>query len=155
MFTPGDLVDNRYDILGPLGHGGMAQVFRARDRHLQRDVALKVLRPHLTETDAERFRREIRALAQLSHPGIVSIFDLGLGDSVYFAMELIDGGPFTDLGPLERDAEALEHLLAAAITVAETLGYVHNLGMVHRDLTPRNILLTKQGSPKVIKAAGH
>ncbi|MEX2542633.1 MAG: serine/threonine-protein kinase [Trueperaceae bacterium] len=150
MFHPGELIDDRYDILGPLGQGGMAQVFRARDRHLEREVALKVLRPHLTETDSERFRREIQALARFGHPGIVSIFDLGLGDHVYFAMELIEGGSFTDLGPLELDTEALETLLNAAITVAEALGYVHRLGMVHRDLTPRNILLTAQNHPKVM-----
>ncbi len=150
MFNAGELVDNRYDILGPLGAGGMAQVFRARDRHLERTVALKVLRPHLTDTDSERFRREIRALARLNHPGIVSIYDLGLGEHVYFAMELIEGGPVTDLGPLEADTEALQRLLGAAITVAEALGYVHRLGMVHRDLTPRNILLDELGHPKVM-----
>jgi outer membrane protein assembly factor BamB len=150
MFHPGELIDDRYDILGPLGQGGMAQVFRARDRHLERDVALKVLRPHLTETDSERFRREIQALARFDHPGIVSIFDLGLGEHVYFAMELIEGGPFTDLGPLELDTEVLATLLGASITVAEALGYVHRLGMVHRDLTPRNILLTAHNHPKVM-----
>lgn len=150
MFQPGDLVDQRYDILGPLGQGGMAHVFRARDRHLERDVALKVLRPHLTEADSERFRREIRALARLNHPGVVAIYDLGLGEHVYFTMELIEGGPLTDLGPLEPDLEAIEKLLGAAVTVAEALHYVHRLGMVHRDLTPRNILLTRQGHPKVM-----
>lgn len=150
MFDVGDVLADRYEIEGPLGQGGMAHVYAAYDRHLERGVALKVLRPHLTETDAERFRREIRALARLSHPGIVTILDLGTDDVVYFAMERITGGPFTDLGPWEDDAESAERFLRAAITVAETLGYVHELGMVHRDLTPRNVLLTDRGAPKVM-----
>ena len=82
MFKPGDLLDDRYLITGDLGQGGMAYVFRAKDQHLDREVALKVLRPHLTETDQERFRREIRTLARLSHPGIVTIYDLGRGEHV-------------------------------------------------------------------------
>ncbi|MDZ7707683.1 MAG: serine/threonine-protein kinase [Trueperaceae bacterium] len=150
MFVAGDVLGDRYEIEGPLGQGGMAHVFAAHDRHLDRSVAVKVLRPHLTEIDAERFRREIRALARLSHPGIVSIFDLGQGEYVYFAMERIEGGPFTDLGPYESDVASQERLLRAAIAVAETLGYVHRLGMVHRDLTPRNILLTARGDPKLM-----
>jgi eukaryotic-like serine/threonine-protein kinase len=150
VFRPGEVIDERYDVLGPLGQGGMAHVFRAQDRRLERTVALKVLRPHLTETDAERFRREIRALARFNHPGIVAIYDLGQGEHVYFAMELVEGGPITDLGPLDGDPDAVDALLSAAITVADALGYVHRLGMVHRDLTPRNILLTRDGHPKVM-----
>jgi len=150
MFSPGDVLGERYEIEGPLGQGGMAHVFAAHDRPLDRSVAVKVLRPHLTDTDAERFRREIRALARLSHPGIVTIFDLGQGEHVYFAMERIEGGPFTDLGPFEGDVGSQVRLIAAAIQVAETLGYVHRLGMVHRDLTPRNILLTGRGTPKLM-----
>src|SRR5690606_2231946 len=115
MFEAGDKVDDRYEVLGPLGVGGMAHVFRARDNHLERTVALKALRPHLTEADSERFRREIRALARLNHPGIVTIYDLGLGKHVYFAMELIEGGPITDLGPYEGDPEQSDRLLGAAI----------------------------------------
>jgi eukaryotic-like serine/threonine-protein kinase len=150
MFKPGDLLDERYLITGDLGQGGMAYVFRAKDQHLDREVALKVLRPHLTETDQERFRREIRTLARLSHPGIVTIYDLGRGEHVYFAMELVEGGLFTELGPLEPDPEPFQKLLNATISVAETLSYVHKLGVIHRDLTPRNILLTTNGHPKVM-----
>ena len=146
----GELFDDRYQVTGSLGHGGMAQVYRAFDRHLERDVALKVLRPHLTEADSERFRREIMTLAKLSHPNIVSIYDLGRGEHVYFAMELVPGGTFTELGPLSADPEPLTHFLDAAVAVAEALAYVHRLGMVHRDLTPRNILLTPEGHPKVM-----
>jgi eukaryotic-like serine/threonine-protein kinase len=150
MFSIGDLLDQRYQITGELGQGGMSYVFRARDQHLERDVALKILRPHLTDTDQERFLREIKTLARLSHPGVVAIHDLGRSDFVYFAMELVEGGLFTDLGPLEPDPEPFERLLSAAVTVAETLAYVHRLGIVHRDITPRNILLTNHGFPKVM-----
>jgi eukaryotic-like serine/threonine-protein kinase len=150
VFRPGDVIDGRYDVLGPLGQGGMGHVFRVQDRRLERTVALKVLRPHLTETDADRFRREIRALSRLNHPAIVSIYDLGEGEHVYFAMELVEGGPFTDLGPVVDDVEPYRALLDGAILVAEALAYVHRLGMVHRDLTPRNILLGERGRPKVM-----
>ena len=150
MFNTGDTLDERYVITGELGQGGMSYVFRAKDKHLEREVALKMLRPHLTDTDQERFRREIRALARLKHPGIATIYDLGVKERVYFTMELVEGGLFSDLGPLESDPEPLRNLLEAAITVAEALDYVHALGMVHRDLTPRNILVSKNGQPKVM-----
>jgi serine/threonine-protein kinase len=149
FFKPGDLVDGRYYITGLLGYGGMAHVYRAHDQHLDRDVALKMLRPHLTEADQGRFRREIKALARFSHPGIVSIYDLGRGEHVYFAMELVEGGLFTNLGPLEADLEPFRRFIRAAVSVAEALAYVHHHGMVHRDLTPRNILMTEAGQPKV------
>ncbi len=150
MFNVSDEIDDRYTILGHLGYGGMAQVFRAHDKRLDREVALKILRPHLTENDETRFRREIKALARLSHPGIVSIYDLGLKKYVYFAMELVEGGMFTDLGPLDADLEPLLNFLDAATEVAETLAYIHYHGMVHRDITQRNILLATESRPKVM-----
>lgn len=154
MLEVGSLLDKRYAITGQLGQGGMSYVFRAHDQFLDRDVALKFLRPHLTETDRERFLREIKTLARLNHPGIVTIYELGQSlersDQVYFAMELIEGGLFTDLGPLEPDPEPFRTLLEGAISVAETLDYVHRLGIVHRDLTPRNILLSTHRFPKVM-----
>lgn len=150
MLSIGDLIDARYRITSELGRGGMALVYQARDEHLARDVALKVLRPHLTESDHERFQREIKVLAQLSHPHIVSIYDLGEKDYIYFVMELVTGGVITDLGPYEQDVVPALRLLEASISVAEALAYVHRRGMVHRDLTPRNILLTQLGKPKVM-----
>src|SRR5690606_36703904 len=128
VFGAGEVLDGRYEIHGPLGVGGMAHVFKARDIHLERTVALKVLRPHLTETDSERFRREIRALERLGHSGIITIFDLALRDRVYIAMELLEGVPFTDLGPVDRHLEPLSRLLEAVIVVAEACPYVHRLG---------------------------
>ena len=154
MLEVGSLLDNRYAITGQLGQGGMSYVFRAHDQFLDRDVAIKFLRPHLTETDRERFLREIKTLARLNHPGIVAIYELGQNlensEQIYFAMELIEGGLFTDLGPLEPDPEPFRRLLEGAISVAQTLDYVHRLGIVHRDLTPRNILLSTHNFPKVM-----
>jgi eukaryotic-like serine/threonine-protein kinase len=150
VFHPDDVVDDRYQVLGALGQGGMGRVYRVRDTRLDRVVALKALRPHLTEVDAERFRREIRALSRLNHPAIVSIYDLGVGESVYFTMELVAGGPITELGPICDDGEPYLALIDAAIGVADALAYVHRLGMVHRDLTPRNILLGDGNRPKVM-----
>ncbi|MCA9836804.1 MAG: serine/threonine-protein kinase [Trueperaceae bacterium] len=150
MLSPGELIDKRYLINEPLGQGGMAYVFKALDQHLDRTIALKILRPHLTDTDQERFRREIKTLSSLNHPGIVTIYDLGREEHIYFTMELVEGGLFTDLGPLETEPSSLQRFLQAAISVAQALVYVHQRGIVHRDLTPRNILLNAQLHPKVM-----
>lgn len=150
----GDAINDRYEVVEPLGYGGMAQVYRAKDKHLGREVAVKILRPSLTDSDQARFLREIRILASLSHPNVVRIYDLGTEqgaeDVVYFVMELVDGGMVTALGPFETDLEPALALLDAAINMAKALAYVHRQGIIHRDLTPHNILLTVRGEVKIM-----
>ncbi|MBM3298139.1 MAG: hypothetical protein FJY83_11150, partial [Candidatus Aminicenantes bacterium] len=140
-----------YEVVAPLGAGGMGEVYRARDQRLQRDVAVKVL-PRSVAADADRlarFEREARALAQLSHPAILSIFDFGKeGETTYAVTELLEGETLRErLGneklPWRRAAE-----IAAA--VAEGLASAHGAGIVHRDLKPENIFITHDGRVKIL-----
>jgi outer membrane protein assembly factor BamB len=147
----GSLLGGRYQLLSLLGEGGMAVVWRAYDRHLKREVALKLLHEHVLPIDRERFAREIRTLARLNHPFVVSIYDLGEdGGRTYFTMELLSGGPISDLGPLEDHPNDLERFLDVARFASLALSHVHGAGMVHRDLTPRNILLGADGTPRIM-----
>ena len=146
------VLDNRYDVGRTLGSGGMGEVYLARDRVLGRDVALKVLRTQYAGDSefAERFKREARSAASLSHPNIVQIYDRGDTEdgSSYIAMEYVPGGTLKEKivgdGPLgTRGAAALGAQVAAA------LGAAHERGMVHRDIKPQNVLLTDRGDAKV------
>jgi beta-lactam-binding protein with PASTA domain/tRNA A-37 threonylcarbamoyl transferase component Bud32 len=141
----------RYAILEPIGSGGMAEVYRARDELLGREVAVKVLSERLSHDRSfvERFRREAQAAAGLSHPNIVSLYDFGSDEGAYFiVMEHIDGRSLADVirddGPLlpERAAEI-------AADVAKALERAHGAGLVHRDIKPSNIMLTSYGQTKV------
>ncbi len=146
------VLDNRYDVVRPLGSGGMGEVYLARDLVLGRDVALKVLRRQYAgdEEFAERFKREAMSAASLSHPNIVQVYDRGETEegSSYIAMEYVPGGTLKERisreGPLEPASAA-----ALASQVAEALGAAHERGMVHRDVKPQNVLLTTKGTAKV------
>ena len=147
----GELFADRYDVDEVIGTGGMSTVYKARDRLLERTVALKVLHPHY-EQDAEhaqRFEYEARAVAQLSHPNIVTVIDRGESDGRHFIVfECVDGENLKQLagrrGPLPvRDA------LELVLQVADGLAYAHAHEIVHRDVKPQNVLVTADGSAKV------
>jgi eukaryotic-like serine/threonine-protein kinase len=149
--TKPKLLAGRYQLREPVGEGGMAVVWRAFDTQLKRDVALKVLHDYVPPTDRQRFRREIRTLARLAHPGIISIYDLGEEEGrAFFTMELLVGGHISALGPLEDNAEELEGFLRISSVAAKGLEYVHASKLVHRDLTPRNILLDGHGHARIM-----
>jgi beta-lactam-binding protein with PASTA domain/tRNA A-37 threonylcarbamoyl transferase component Bud32 len=141
----------RYELTHLVARGGMAEVYRARDRLLDRPVALKVLFPELSVDRAfvERFRREAQAAAKLSHPNIVPVFDWGEDAGAYFiVMEYVEGRP---LSALLRERGPLEPVRAAEIAsqVAAALASAHRHGVVHRDIKPGNVLITDDGQVKV------
>ncbi len=140
-----------YEIIAPLGEGGMGVVYRARDTRLGRDVALKLL-PDKLATDEERslrFQREAQIVSGLSHPGIAHLYDFDRdGDVAFLAMELVEGPTLRERlagGPLGIDL-----VLGCAAQVAEALAAAHRSGVVHRDLKPENIMATESGYYKVL-----
>ena len=138
-----------YELVAPLGAGGMGEVYRARDTRLHRDVALKVLaEARLTDATARaRFEREMAIVAKLTHPGICTLLDVGHeGDRVYFVMELLRGETLaTRLDRAGTEGLPLEEALEIAAGVCEALAYAHRHGVVHRDVKPANIMLTPDG----------
>ncbi|MGI5501756.1 Stk1 family PASTA domain-containing Ser/Thr kinase [Lentzea sp. CA-135723] len=147
----GGLLEQRYRVDSVLARGGMSTVYRGRDTRLDRDVAIKVMDPHLTADPAfvARFEREARAAAQLHHPAVVSVHDQGVdGDQVYLVMELIDGGNLRDL--LNQRGK-LPPAVALSILgpVLSALGAAHRAGLVHRDVKPENVLIGPGGQVKV------
>jgi Tol biopolymer transport system component len=136
-----------YQIVSPIGAGGMGEVYRARDTRLDREVAIKVLPAHGAgrEDLQQRFEREARAISSLHHPHICSLYDIGLQDGApYLVMELLDGEPLDKR--IERGALPLEEALRIAIQIADALDQAHCKGVVHRDLKPGNVMLTATGA---------
>src|SRR5688572_29541882 len=132
----------RYEILSPLGKGGMGEVYRAKDTQLGREVAIKVLPRDLAENPQalKRFEREARAVAALSHPNILEIHDSGTDQGVAYAvMELLEGE--TLRARLGGSAIPWRKALEIAVAVAEGLVAAHTKGVIHRDLKPENIFL--------------
>ena len=140
-----------YEIVAPLGAGGMGEVYRARDAALKRDVAIKVLPVHWSR-DPESLRRfdlEAQATAALNHPNIVSIFHVGKYDgSPYIVTELLQGETLGDR--LRKGPMRLREVLDFGIELARGLAAAHGTGIVHRDLKPENIFVTKDGRIKIL-----
>lgn len=151
--APGQLAEKfpQLEVLELLGQGGMGAVYKARQKQLDRIVALKILPPEVGQAEAfaERFTREARSLAKLNHPRIVSVFDFGQTEDglCYFVMEYVDG---TDLRHVIQASELnADEALAIVPQICEALQYAHKQGIVHRDIKPENILLDKEGNIKI------
>src|SRR5207245_6909769 len=132
-----------YEIVAPIGAGGMGEVYKARDTRLDRQVAVKILPAALAENAQFRlrFEREAKTISQLSHPNICTLYDVGEN---YLVMELLDGETLADRvakGPLP-----LSDVLKYGVQIGEALGKAHREGVVHRDLKPGNVMLTKTGA---------
>ncbi|WP_407320819.1 Stk1 family PASTA domain-containing Ser/Thr kinase [Isoptericola halotolerans] len=149
----GRLVDGRYEIVARVARGGMATVYRAQDRRLGREVAVKVMHAHLAEgvegaSFVSRFRREARASARLSHPGVVAVYDQGVdGQTSYLTMEYVAG---TNLrGELQEGPLTVGRALDVAEQVLAALSAAHRVGLVHRDVKPENVLVDDEGRVRV------
>lgn len=150
----GRLVDGRYEVVSRIARGGMATVYLASDRRLEREVALKIMHPHLAEGAAgaefvARFRREARAAARLTHPGLVAVFDQGLdGDTSYLTMEYVAGSNLRRL-LLTEGTLTVGRTLDVLADVLDALAAAHRAGLVHRDVKPENVLIDSEGRLKV------
>ena len=151
MNLEGRILGNRYEIIEKIGNGGMATVYKAKCHVLNRMVAVKVLRDEFT-TDQEfirRFEAEAQAAASLTHPNIVSVYDVGNeGDLNYIVMELIKGKTLKEI-IVEDGMLSWKWSLNIAIQIASALETAHKNGIIHRDIKPHNIIITEDGIAKV------
>ena len=149
--SAGDVIAGRYELVELIGRGGMSSVWKAHDRLLDRTIAIKSLHEQFTQDEeyVERFRREARSVAQLSHPNIVTVIDRGEDEGrQYIVFEYVEGENLKQLiersGPLPvRDA------LLLTLQMARALGFAHERGLIHRDVKPQNVLLNEEGQPKM------
>ena len=151
MIDPGIVLSKRYEILGEIGAGGMAHVYKAKDYKLRRMVALKVLKHEYYQDEAvlSKFKKEALAAGGLTHPNIVAVYDLGQEYNIdYIVMEYIDGLTLKEYIK-RRDMMGSEEVLKIAIKIAEALKAAHANGIIHRDIKPQNIMVTQQGDVKV------
>ncbi len=140
-----------YEILAPLGAGGMGEVYRARDTRLGREVAIKTL-PAAFAQDAERrarFETEAKAIAALSHPNVLAIHDVGAeGDTVFAVMELVEGQTLREM--LQGGGFSASRAVSVAVQIANGLAAAHDRGIIHRDLKPENVVVTPDGRAKIL-----
>src|SRR5437867_1201291 len=140
--TPGTRL-GPYEIVAPIGAGGMGEVYKARDTRLDRQVAVKILPDHFARNVSFkiRFEREAKTISQLSHPNICALYDVGEN---YLVMELLDGETLAER--LTKGALPLDDVLKYGTQIAQALGRAHRAGIIHRDLKPGNIMLTRHGA---------
>ena len=152
MNLEGKLLGNRYEIIEKIGNGGMSTVYKATDKVLKRNVAVKILRDEFT-TDEEfikRFEAEAQSAARLTHANIVSIYDVGAeGNLYYIVMELIQGKTLKEIIIEERGPLPWKWSVNVAIQIASALEIAHRNNIVHRDIKPHNIIITEDGVAKV------
>ena len=143
--TPGEKL-GPYEIVSPIGAGGMGEVYKARDTRLDRTVAIKVLPDHIARRDdlRARFEREARAVASLNHPHICVLHDIGRqSDISYMVMEFMEGETLAQR--IEKGAVPLDQAIKHASQIADALDRAHRVGVTHRDIKPQNIILTRDG----------
>ena len=149
MLLPGKVIDH-YTIIGEIASGGMGTVYKALDGRLQRVVAIKVIKSENVEDRSfRRFQREIQICANLSHPGIVHVYHLGLADKMpYLSMEYIDGSPLIQY--FAENKFSLNEKLAFIEKVARAVHYAHSKGIIHRDIKPQNIMVRRENNDPVL-----
>ena len=151
MLEKGNFINNRYEIINPVGAGGMSDVYKAKDHKLNRNVAIKVLKSEYSKDKnfVSKFRVEAQSAASLIHPNIVNVYDVGEDDGLYYiVMELIEG--ITLKKYIEKKGKlSFRETISIAIQIANGIECAHNNQIVHRDIKPQNILISREGKVKV------